>query len=194
MLKRTPEPHSELLLEIVLSEHSPRIWRRVIVSELLTLADLHEVLQIVMGWLNYHLYEFEIEGGSFTTIDEDTPSEAIDSATVSLRELGLSVVGATFTYDYDFGDGWSHLIKVVEVSSAEAFASHPRCVAGERSGPPEDCGGPHRYQEILEILEDPAHPEFREIVDWLPIGFDPAELDVSEINVELDEFFKGQVN
>lgn len=195
MTERPTQPHRELLLEVELSNASPRIWRRLIVSESLTLADLHQVLQIAMGgWLDYHLYEFRFSGRCFTTLDEDAPPESIDSASVTLRDLGLDAVGANLSYLYDFGDDWEHSISVVAVEPAEGRSSYPRCIEGERSGPPEDCGGPYRYEEILDIIKNEAHPEFRELTEWLPRGFDPAKFDLGVVNSRLDEHFRIQVN
>jgi len=37
-------------LKIRLLEISPMIWRRILISELATLAQLHYIIQIVMGW------------------------------------------------------------------------------------------------------------------------------------------------
>jgi hypothetical protein len=41
-----------------------------------------------------------------------------------------------------------------------------------RACPPEDCGGPPGYEELLEILGNPSHPEHEEKFEWLPGDFD----------------------
>lgn len=51
-----------LSLENNAAQHFPPIWRQVQVWENATLAQLHRVLQMVMGWENYHPYEFRIDG------------------------------------------------------------------------------------------------------------------------------------
>ena len=48
-------------LKVKLAGIRPLIWRRFLVDGAITLADLHLVLQAVMGWENYHLYEFSID-------------------------------------------------------------------------------------------------------------------------------------
>jgi hypothetical protein len=52
-------------------------------------------------------------------------------------------------YEYDFGDGWKHILVLTEVA-AEPGAAYPRRVAGARPGPPEDAGGPPGYARFLE--------------------------------------------
>jgi hypothetical protein len=85
-----------------------------------------------------------------------------------------------FRYDYDFGDGWEHDVRVVGRTAADG----PHCLDGERACPPEDCGGPHGYARLLEVLADPAHPEHAEVADWLgrplePEAFDPEAVDLA---------------
>jgi hypothetical protein len=43
-----------------LPDLKPAIWRRVFVPQSVTLAKLHQVIQIAMGWTNSHLHEFTI--------------------------------------------------------------------------------------------------------------------------------------
>ncbi|MCB1700019.1 MAG: hypothetical protein KDI14_04145 [Halioglobus sp.] len=50
---------------------------------------------------------------------------------------------------------------------------HPKCVAGERACPPEDCGGVHGYQSLLGVLFDPSHPEHESLSHWIPRGWGP---------------------
>ena len=57
----------------------------------------------------------------------------------------------------------------------------PRCVAGEGACPPEDCGGPMGYADLLEVLADPDHPEHADAVDWIG-SFDASVFSVSQAN------------
>lgn len=45
-------------LKITLYQSKPPIWRRVLVPGNITLDELHLVIQIVMGWDDYHLHQF----------------------------------------------------------------------------------------------------------------------------------------
>ena len=57
-----------------------------------------------------------------------------------------------FRYVFDFGDNWEHVIQIEKVLEADPKVKYPRCVKGSRAGPPEDCGGPWGYAELIEAL------------------------------------------
>ena len=88
-------------------------------------------------------------------------------------------------YEYDFGDGWNHLVTLERIREVDAETAYPRCVAGARACPPEDCGGPSGYQNLLSTLADPGHPEHEEFRRWVPKDFDPESCDVEGINAAL---------
>ena len=178
-----------LELKISLVESKPPIWRRVIVPEFLTLADLHRVIQIVMGWENSHLHEFEVSGGRYTEFEEDIQSGAGDSTAVTLRSLKLNREGRTFLYNYDFGDDWLHEIVVESSRPADDSVKFPVCVTGRRACPPEDSGGVHRYAYLLEAVSDPANPDHQELSAWLDPNFDPEAFDADRVNQDLRRLF-----
>jgi hypothetical protein len=59
------------------------------------------------------------------------------------------------------------------------------CVAGARHCPPDDCGGPCGYLELLDALNDTSHPEHTFICEWIEDGFDPQEFSVEAVNRRL---------
>jgi hypothetical protein len=69
----------------------------------------------------------------------------------------VDLAGSSFHYDYDFGDGWQHRIEVEDVLSSPMATPTPVCIEGGRACPPEDCGGPDGYTELLEALKDSGH-------------------------------------
>jgi Plasmid pRiA4b ORF-3-like protein len=86
---------------------SPPIWLRIQVWEDYTLDQLHRVLQVVMGWENYHLHEFRIGAKLYGDPDLDDEREIVDVKRTRIRAV-LSGLGAAFEYVYDFGDDWQH--------------------------------------------------------------------------------------
>jgi hypothetical protein len=178
-----------LQLKISLVESKPLIWRRVIVPESLTLADLHRVIQIVMGWENSHLHEFKVSGERYTEFEEDIQSGAGDSTAVTLRSLNLNREGQIFLYNYDFGDDWLHQILVESSRTVEDSAKLPVCETGRRACPPEDSGGVHRYEYLLEVVSDPTNPDHEELSEWLDPEFDPEAFDADRVNRDLRRFF-----
>ncbi len=97
-------------------------------------------------------------------------------------------VGQRFVYWYDFGDDWWHHITVESVGRADPALAYPRCVAGRRACPPEDCGGPGGFDEMMGALSDAKHPEHGMYREWMPVGYDPTRCDLDKINDALARF------
>lgn len=173
-------------LEIVLEGIEPPIWRRIVISSSATLHQLHRAIQVAMGWENAHLYTLTVGGRTYSdpTPWDDRPSDLEDSRKVRLAEFQLAE-GATLEYEYDMGDGWRHRITVERPDADSIPASLPACLAGARACPPEDSGGPIGYEEILAAIRNPKHPERRQILGWLPRGFDSERFDRDRVNDEL---------
>ena len=64
MASETAVPPDELIyqLKIVLTSISPMIWRRLLVQSATTIAELHYIIQIAMGWEDEHLNRFRKHG------------------------------------------------------------------------------------------------------------------------------------
>lgn len=180
-------------LKVTLRETKPPIWRRVLVDGSDTLDKLHEVIQAAFGWWGYHLHEFEVGRARYGVPD---PDDDLGEPTRDERRTRLDAIadeGTSFRYTYDFGDGWDHRVVVEKVLPAGAEMALPTCVDGRRACPPEDCGGPWGYLELLAILADPGHPEHLERLEWLerpldPEAFDPNDFAQNLRNLRLTTF------
>lgn len=145
---------------------------------------LHAVLQVVMGWSGTHLYLFDISDDQYSEPDDEEDLEdELDASAFRLDEV--TRVGERFSYLYDFGDDWDHEVVVESGTTTGAALKVAVCLDGARACPPEDCGGPLRYEELLVVLADPTHPGYSEIIDWIGDGFDPANFDLVAVNVSL---------
>lgn len=133
----------------------------------ITLKVLHDIIQAVMGWFDYHLWEFTIGNKRYgLPMDEDwgtVPRAA--AGKVRLRDL-LKPRKTVIDYTYDFGDCWEHRLTVTDVRAGQPGVSYPRYIGGERNGPPEDCGGIPGFYELLEALADPKHPNHADAKQW----------------------------
>ncbi|MFH1747587.1 MAG: plasmid pRiA4b ORF-3 family protein [Planctomycetota bacterium] len=190
--KRAPRVNSIHELEITLLDIEPRIWRRFVVRSDITLAKLHDIIQVVMGWDDSHLHQFITQDE--TRYEPPSPYgdsgwgiQANDSRKARVSTV-LPATGAQLLYEYDFGDSWEHLIEVVDVRPPEPDTHLFRCLAGERNCPPEDCGGSYRYPEMLAALADPKDPEHEDIVEWIGDEFDAEAFDMDKINKVLARF------
>lgn len=166
------------------------VWR-VIEVEDCSLEDLHYAFQLAMGWTNSHMHEFEVKRERYSIpppVDFGFEVEVTDSATVVLSDL-FSRKGSKFTYMYDFGDSWEHAVRVESIAKAEEGVRYPRCVDGGRCCPPEDCGGPWGYGELLVALADSSHPEHEHYSEWCG-EYDADEFDAAAVTKELQRAFR----
>ncbi len=174
-------------LKITLKDIRPPIWRRVQVRSDATLAQLHWVIQISMGWTNSHLHSFNIQGNEYGVpmleFDFDD-MEVRDEQIVKLSKV-IPEEKFKFSYLYDFGDSWEHEILVEKVLEADPSVHYPNCITGKRACPPEDCGGVWGYRNFLEVIQDPDHPEHEEMLEWVGGFFDPEDPDLEDVNPRL---------
>jgi len=166
-------------LKVTLRAVKPPVWRRIVVESDLTLGELAAVLEAAMGWLGGHLHVFEVDGARYGTPDPDWGMDELDEDRFRLDDV-LPKVGMKARWEYDFGDGWEHDVLVEAISLRERRAEYPLCLAGRRACPPEDCGGPWGYADLLEALKNPEHPRHDELTEWAPPDFDPARFDTDE--------------
>lgn len=174
-------------LKIMLSGIKPPTWRRLLVPDSVTFFDLHHIFQITMGWKNAHLFEFRVNNYKLGFIDEDAPKDLADANKVTLDTL-VTKFGMQFSYTYDFGDNWDHLVEVEKISRGDASGQYPICLEGARSCPPEDCGGIPGYQHLLEVLKDKSNPEYTEMKRWAGRGFNPEKFELEKVNKLLPKF------
>ncbi len=173
-------------VRVDLDHAKPPVWRRLELASDLTLADVHEILQAAMGWTDTHLHHFLAGPGRrdhmvdpfLTDFDEEEGEEGLHERDVHLDQV-LTEVGDRLFYEYDFGDGWEHTLRLEEVLEHDEEAPRAAVTGGRRACPPEDCGGIGGYDEVLRAFADPdgADPG---LLDWLPVDYDPAELSVEE--------------
>jgi Plasmid pRiA4b ORF-3-like protein len=163
------------VVKVTLLDTSPPVWRRILVPRDITLQHLHRTLQTVMGWTNSHLHQFVVQRRTSFDPRSRGETKVTNENRTRLGEL-LWTVGASLLYEYDFGDGWRHQLLLEEVLTGdESFQQI--CVAGKRCCPPEDCGGPQGFAELLNALRDamttttteavpskPTHTDFRTVI------------------------------
>ena len=171
-----------LSLKVTLRGTKPPVWRRLLIPGEMTLGDLHQAIQAAMGWDDSHLHAFDIAGREYG--DPDSVDDVADEERLTLN--GVLNSGVTrFTYTYDFGDNWEHTVLIERTRRPLEAGPYPACIAGKRNCPPEDCGGPWGYQDLLAVLADPAHPDHPERVEWVGEDFDPEEFAIEVANARL---------
>ncbi|QUL98642.1 MAG: plasmid pRiA4b ORF-3 family protein [Candidatus Fermentithermobacillus carboniphilus] len=184
MTNQETRPNTVYQFKVTLKDIRPPIWRRFQVPNSITLYKLHLVLQEVMGWFNCHLYEFIIRSITYGDPDPEYGQTDFNSRRVRLWQV-ISKPRSSFTYVYDFGDDWRHQVILEKVIPSAEELRYAVCLAGARACPPEDCGGPCGYERLLEIISNPEHEEYHEMIEWLGGGFDPEVFDLYEVNMRL---------
>jgi hypothetical protein len=188
-----PTPPLVYQMKLWLCDIEPPIWRRLEVPGEITLPRLHHVIQVAMGWEDYHLHEFRAGDQRYEIPDPESLGDGVpslDERRVKLNSI-VQQVGTEFSYLYDFGDGWEHLLRLEAILPGNTGFQYPRCLDGARSGPPEDVGGGPGYEEYLEALADPDHERHEELLGWRG-PFDPEKFDLKLINRRLARSFRAR--
>ena len=183
----------------------PPVWRKVEVPSSYTFWDFHAVIQVAFGWENAHLFKFSPNGyRSYPQIELQTEDGQDDflgferGKTLDAESTPLSAIfskeGQKYTYIYDFGDSWEHLISLEKIIDRNIL--YPVCIQGKGACPTEDCGGIWGYQHLKQALGDPKHPEYKDMAEWM--GFEdnevwnPNEFNLDETKKLMVEVFSKQ--
>lgn len=178
--KSAKNPGSIYQLKVTLNGSKPPIWRRLLVPASLNLGDLHQIIQVAMGWTDSHLHQFFV-GEKMYSVPHPDMDDTLDEETARLAKL---IPGETFKfrYEYDFGDSWMHTIAVEKVLDPEPGKAYPICLKGKGNCPPEDCGGIWGFADFLDAMADPKHPEHETLKEWSGGEYDPDAFDLAEVN------------
>jgi hypothetical protein len=156
-------------LKITLDDVEPTVLHRVDVPFDIRLDRLHLTIQAAMGWTNSHLYELCAGDVGWSTPypDADWSGDFLDARKARLNDILEDIGTKKLTYIYDFGDGWEHTIKVERLADPAPNALYPCLIEVSGRCPPEDCGGPWGYAEMLEAIADPKHERHAELTEWI---------------------------
>jgi Plasmid pRiA4b ORF-3-like protein len=174
-------------LRIRLDRISPLIWRRLLLTDTTTIAELHTIIQLAFGWSDFHLHRFLIHGKSYGIAYLGGMTFADDPDLLHLTDFRFRA-GECFTYEYNFHVPWRHQIRLEQILSPAPGQRYPVCVGGARAAPPEECDGPHAFlalrqhyhphellDRLLALIGDPeAHhdpyEELRTLQYWAAIN------------------------
>lgn len=177
--------------KITLKGIKPPIWRRIQVPETYTFWDLHVAIQDSMGWSDYHLHQFEILDPSIGKkvligIPDDENDWLIKTLPDWKQKISryFSMENSKANYEYDFGDGWEHIVKLEKILPKDETISYPVCIAGKRKCPPEDCGSTPGYENILRLMKNPEDEEYESMIEWLGGRFNPEDFNFKDVTFD----------
>ncbi|KXU37989.1 hypothetical protein AXK11_01435 [Cephaloticoccus primus] len=179
-----------LLLRLGIIGSEPPIWRRLVVRESMWLSQLHEAIQVLFDWFDYQTHTFllgDMRAGSPVQQGELLVEDDRD---ITLVDLNLEQLGE-FVYEYHFGETWRVGITLEKVGPVEPGHAYPQCIAGERAGPPEDCGGLEAFADMLHCIQEPESELGKEWLQWLGESYDPTQCDLEKINKTLRKQLRG---
>jgi hypothetical protein len=173
----------------MLEDSQPSIWRQIQVPENYSFWELHVAIQNAMGWYDCHLHQFEITDPHYhEPVTIGKPDNEIGESILIEWETKIadyfSSKNKNALYIYDFGDHWCHQITLEKVLAAVAGQTYPRCIAGERACPPEDCGGIDGYHDLIDIMNDPKHEEYEHMLEWLGGELEPEQFNAEDVHFE----------
>lgn len=197
------------ILKVALQLENRQVWRRLVVPLHKTFNQLHRILQVAFEWQDYHLHDFTIYDLSNAAEDcaDGRRTKGVQKPIINLvcdqeafsypgevamkHEKGVKLseylpVYGQLVYLYDFGDGWHHDIEVESIID-DYDSNYPVCLEAEGNAPPEDVGGAPGYEEFLNVLANPSHPEYEHMVKWGQMQM-YRDFDMKYINSRLKEF------
>lgn len=178
--------------KVTLQDIEPKIWRRIEVPENYTFWDLHVAIQDAMGWLDYHLHEFELKDPRtrkkvrIGLPDEEYLDDMLPGWEEKIANY-FTMENKSANYEYDFGDSWLHKIQLEQIHPVEKDQTYPICLKGERACPPEDCGGADGYQRVIEVLNNPKDDQYEDIRGWVGADYDPEYFNAEEVEFDYPE-------
>lgn len=195
-------------LRLFLKGVSPMIWRRILVTNSSSLADLHYVIQIAMGWRDIHLHQFDIWGKNYGLAYDGGLSFSDNARKIYLKDFGFRI-NERFLYEYNFFDHWEHEIRLEKKFPIDSRKTYPICIGGNYLAPPEDCGGPISFmklkdhytvwtieEKLLEALEyyesEKDRNFFQETIEELRYWLTRHQFDFQKTNRQLQRYFNHQ--
>ncbi|OPZ93308.1 MAG: Plasmid pRiA4b ORF-3-like protein [Firmicutes bacterium ADurb.Bin419] len=180
-------------IKISIKDIEPVIWRRLKIPGNITFQQLHQIIQAAFGWLDYHLYKFELNKTVVTVPDDNYAPGELYGEDITELDSKITKINELFDandiceYEYDFGDSWEHEIIIEKRLKDTRKNSVPECLGGARQRPPEDVGGTGGYEDFLRTIQDKKNPEREEMLTWAEKDtrgrvYDPEYFSVNEVN------------
>lgn len=194
IIKFKPKQQKIYQFRIDIKGAKPPIWRRIQVESDISFNEFHYIIQECFNWINSHLHHFLIDGNTRIVDVEREFHEAFYDTEINERKAKLNKFfiseGDILIYEYDFGDGWEHIIKLEKIIEKADKPYYPYLITGKKVAPFEDCGGIWGWKDICDAQKDKNHPERDELIEWYG-EFDPDDfgrVDISEINAVFEDW------
>lgn len=193
---------------VELKNYKPRIWRRILVGDDMTVAELAYIVLIIFRAACSHLMNIEkpMYKSPIPQAIYEIPNPYEDSllddsldATVELVKdaISLNKGDDTLVVVYDFGDNWEFKLKLEKILDEKDVKQNqiPCVVAGKGFGIIDDCGGAYGLQQIAEAIGSKSGEAYEWYCDWMDLdSVDLSYFDKDELNGLLKEEFEDIKN
>ena len=165
-------------LRVELRGSEPLIWRELEVPSSLSLTSLARAILLAMGWDEDHLHQFVVGRKEHYATSMNELGETLYPGTKDGSRYGVSHIlkkqDDSALFEYDYGDSWCHKVKLQSVAEyADDETKAVRLTDGANACPPDDCGGIHRYNNLVELMRKyPRSGELSEFYDWMGCKWD----------------------
>jgi hypothetical protein len=177
-------------IRVTLEDVEPTVTRTLQVPADIRLDRLHLILQAAMGWTNSHLYMFQAAQTTWGLPDPDFPGDDLPANKTTLWQVIEDTGQKTINYIYDFGDDWRHTLKIGKIADPAPGELYPRLTEVTGKCPPEDVGGFPGYEQFLDAIADPAHPEHDDLKEWYGGTFDANQPETQDLKLDVLKFAK----
>lgn len=177
----------------------PNVWRRIAVPSYASFLEFHLIIQYAFSWENMHLFQFADSHYKpklmITVLNEEIDlsedgEEMLESENVLLSDI-FTKEGQQMAYLYDFGDNWEHDVILEKIEPKTSI--NAQLLDGEGACPVEDCGGAPGFDEFKKAINNPKHPRYKELREWLGLSkrdqWDVSFFDLPDINRSVEEIF-----
>jgi|GEM_PF-1236722 len=201
------KPNDTYVLTVTLDNSPVKVRRRLEVPANLRLECLAQLLVAAMGWGDSHLYQFRVKNIYYVTQREiENASQWGFPFGESHKAIAFTVwdvlkdKNKTIKFEYDYGDGWEHTVKLTNIKPATQ-EPQIRLMAVAGACPPDDCGGAWGYADMLRTLNSTDKKDKRErkeLIEWLKWcgydNFDPEAVDMTDLKLGIDDCIKDLIS
>lgn len=171
-----------LQFKVTLKGSRPPVWRRVLIPAHLNLAGLHQVLQALFSWQQFHDHSFSIRGKTFGHRDA-----LVDAAFDEQTGLGGLQPKESLEYTYDLTHHRIHRITLEKVVPIFSRQSLPVCLAGRGSAPPDDT---RSWESSFDLSKrDSAYSSYEHFKQVKHPNWDASNFDLDTVNLALRKAF-----
>lgn len=183
-------------IRVSLQGVKPEIWREFEVPYSLKLTSLSGMILYAMGWDEDHLHQFIKMSGnkricyatSYNELSSPLLGGTKDGSKFCIGEL-VKKEGDTVLFEYDYGDGWMHIVTLGEVADFDGKFK-VSLLDGKRACPPEDCGGVPGYMHVCQAMKHMNSSHTQEMIEWLGCKYDPERFPLDKAKKVIDSFNK----